>query len=187
MHADKIIQNKTANPISVLHLKYADPDYSTQVAVDGATLKRDDSRLRYQIYNFNPPMQPGEQRHLRFTVTRAPRGFENSLSVLQVVQNGTFFNNSVAPQIGYQASRELDNKNKRKKYGLKEKDLMPGCNATAQPIAWITTSATIPIGSTWIPSLPLRPGKSPSLPVRSCASGLKTAVAISNTSWITSR
>ncbi len=125
MHGDEIIQNKTASPISVLHLTYADPDYSTQVAIDGATLKRDDSRLRYQIYNFNPPLQPGEQRHLRFTVTRAPQGFENSPSVLQVVQNGTFFNNAVAPQIGYQAAHELDNKNKRKKYGLKEKDLMP--------------------------------------------------------------
>jgi hypothetical protein len=125
MHGDEIIQNETASPISLLHLTYADPDYSTQVAVDGATLKRDDARLRYQIYNFHPPLQPGEQRHLRFTVTRAPQGFENSPSVLQVVENGTFFNNIVAPQIGYQGNRELNNKNKRKKYGLKEKDLMP--------------------------------------------------------------
>jgi len=125
MQGDQIVQNKTAVPISLLHLTYADPDYSTQVAIDGATLKRDDSRLRYRIYTLNPPMQPGEQRHLRFTVKRDPRGFANSPSVLEVVQNGSFFNSMVAPQIGYQPGRELDNKNKRKKFGLKEKDLMP--------------------------------------------------------------
>ncbi len=71
-------------------------------------------------------MQPGEKRHMRFTVSREPRGFENTVGVLQVVQNGTFFNNAeVSPQIGYQPQRELDNRNKRKKFGLKEKDLMP--------------------------------------------------------------
>ncbi len=125
VRGDEVIENKTTSPIATLHLSYADPDYSTQIGIDGATLKYDDTRARYRIYNFNPALQAGEQRHMRFTVTREPRGFENSPSVLQVVQNGTFFNNSVAPQIGYQSGRELDNKNKRKKYGLKEKALMP--------------------------------------------------------------
>ena len=125
MRGDEIIENKTSKPISVVHITYAGPDFSTQIRIDGATLKRDDKQQRYQIYSFQPALQPGEQRHMRFTVTRAPRGFENSPAVLQVVQNGTFFNNTIAPQIGYQESRELDNKNKRKKYGLKEKALMP--------------------------------------------------------------
>ena len=40
-------------------------------------------------------------------------------------QNGTFFNNSVAPSIGYRSERELDDANDRRKYGLKEIDLMP--------------------------------------------------------------
>jgi ABC-2 type transport system permease protein len=134
MRADTIIQNKTDKPIAVLHLNDAGPDYRTQVQIDGATLKQRDPRLQYSIYEFDPPMQPGEQRHFRCTVTREPRGFENTVSVLQVVQNGTFFNNAeVSPQIGYQPQRELDNRNKRKKFGLKEKDLMPALerNCTA--------------------------------------------------------
>jgi hypothetical protein len=117
-----------------LYLNDAGPDFQTQVQIDGARLKQDDQRLQYRIYEFDPPMQPGEQRHFRFTVTREPRGFENTVSVLQVVQNGTFFNNAaVSPQIGYQPQRELDNRNKRKKFGLKEKDLMPALerNCTA--------------------------------------------------------
>jgi ABC-2 type transport system permease protein len=126
MHADTIIQNKTDKPIRVLHLNYAGPEYGTQVQIDGARLKQDDQRLQYRVYEFDPPMQPGEKRHFRFTITREPRGFENTVGVLQVVQNGTFFNNAdVSPQIGYQPQRELDNRNKRKKFGLKEKDLMP--------------------------------------------------------------
>jgi ABC-type transport system involved in multi-copper enzyme maturation permease subunit len=134
MRADTIIQNKTDKPIAVLHLNDAGPDYRTQVQIDGATLKQRDPRLQYSIYEFDPPMQPGEQRHFRFTVKREPRGFENTVSVLQVVQNGTFFNNAdVSPQIGYQPGRELDNRNKRKKFGLKEKDPMPALerNCTA--------------------------------------------------------
>jgi ABC-2 type transport system permease protein len=134
MRADTIIQNKTGQPISVLHLNYAGPDYKTEVQIDGARQKQDDARLQYRIYDLDPPMQPGEQRHFRFTITREPRGFENAVSVLQIVQNGTFFNNAeISPQIGYQPQRELDNRNKRKKFGLKEKDLMPALerNCTA--------------------------------------------------------
>jgi len=134
MHADSIIQNKTDKPIPVLHLNYASTDFQTEVQIDGAKLKQDDPRLQYRIYELDPPMQPGEQRHFRFTVAREPRGFENNASVLQVVQNGTFFNNAdVSPEIGYQPQRELSNKNRRKKFGLKEKDLMPALerNCTA--------------------------------------------------------
>jgi hypothetical protein len=134
MRADTIIQNKTDKPIQLLHLNYAGPDYRTEVQIDGARLNQDDQRLQYRIYEFDPPMQPGEKRRFRFTVTREPRGFENTVSVLQVVQNGTFFNNAeVSPAIGYQPQRELDNRNKRKKFGLKEKDLMPALerNCTA--------------------------------------------------------
>ncbi len=134
MHADTTIQNKADKPIAVLYMNDPGPDFQTEVQIDGARLKQDDQRLHFQTYELVPPMQPGERRNLRFTVKRDPRGFENSVSVLQVVQNGTFFNNmAVSPQIGYQPQRELDNRNKRKKFGLKEKDLMPALerNCTA--------------------------------------------------------
>lgn len=126
MRADTIIENKTNQPISVLHVTYAGPDFQTEINIDGAKLRQDDRRLRYGIYDLNPPMQPGERRHFRFTVRREPSVFENTVGLLQIVHNGTFFNNAeVSPQIGYQAARELTNKNRRRKFGLKEKDLMP--------------------------------------------------------------
>ncbi len=124
MRGDQVIQNETGQPLSRLDLTL-DPDFKTEVSVDGAQLDKDDKRLRYRIYRLNPPMQPGEKRHMRFTVKKETRGFENSVTALQIVQNGTFFNNTIAPQIGYQPGTELEDKNTRKKYGLKEKERMP--------------------------------------------------------------
>src|SRR5258708_23272104 len=77
------------------------------------------------MYKHAQPRAPGESRMMKFKVKNNVRGFENDVSHLQIVQNGTFFNNFIAPQIGYQAAGELSEKNDRKKHGLKEKDLMP--------------------------------------------------------------
>ena len=62
---------------------------------------------------------------MHFTVKSKNRGFENDLSTVELVQNGTFFNNTIGPTIGYQSGRQLTDPNDRKKYGLKEIDLMP--------------------------------------------------------------
>jgi hypothetical protein len=42
-----------------------------------------------------------------------------------VVQNGSFLNSGVVPQIGYQEGGELTDPNDRRRFKLKEKDLMP--------------------------------------------------------------
>ena len=124
LRADEVIQNETSQPIPQLHLN-TDDTLGTQMSIDGAKLTRDDKRLHYQIYDLNPPIQPGERRHMQITVAKKTRGFENSVTGLEVVQNGTFFSDRVVAQIGYQAGRELENRNRRKKFGLKEKDPMP--------------------------------------------------------------
>jgi len=124
MHGDEVVKNETSAPIGELHLTVAD-DVETDVSMSGAMAKIDDRRLRYRIYSLSPPLAPGESRHLQFTVKTDTRGFENELTNPEITQNGTFFNNTAAPLIGYQTSRELDDKNERKKRGLAQKDLMP--------------------------------------------------------------
>jgi len=124
MRAEQAIQNPTAQPLEEIHFTI-DPNYLTDIDVPGATLSKDDQQLYYRIYKFDPPMQANESRIMHFTVKSKNRGFENNLSTVELVQDGTFFNNTVGPLIGYTSQRQLTDPNDRKKYGLKEIDLMP--------------------------------------------------------------
>ena len=62
---------------------------------------------------------------MSYTVKYEPVGFENSVSNTGVVQNGTFFNNTIVPQIGYQTGQELSSKKDRKKHDLGPPKVMP--------------------------------------------------------------
>ena len=124
MRGEGVIDNPYPQPLHEIHFS-VHRDYSTEIEIPGAILAKDDQRLDYRIYRFTAPLQPGEHRTIRFTVRSRTRGFENSVSDTELVENGTFFNNSVAPIIGYVRDRELDDANDRRKYGLKEIDLMP--------------------------------------------------------------
>jgi ABC-type transport system involved in multi-copper enzyme maturation permease subunit len=132
MRGEAVIENPYQQPIHEIHFSL-DGHYRTQIDIPGAVLAKDDDRLYYRVYRFTAPLEPGEKRTMRFTVESRTRGFENSPSNLELVQNGTFFNNSVGPIIGYRRDRELDDANKRRKYGLNELDLMPALerNCTA--------------------------------------------------------
>ncbi len=124
MHGDQVIQNKTAQPISDVHFVVS-PEDDTDIELAGSTITLNDEVLCYRIYKLAQPLAPGESRSMQFTVRSHVHGIENSASHLDLVQNGTFFNNTIAPQIGYQSAGELTDKNDRRKQGLKEKDLMP--------------------------------------------------------------
>jgi ABC-2 type transport system permease protein len=124
MRGEQVIQNPFAQPIHEIHFT-VDPNYTTEIDIPGASLSKDDEKLYYRIYKFDSPLQPNETRTMHFTVKSKNRGFENDVSTVELVQNGTFFNNSIGPVIGYDSQRQLTDPNDRKKYGLKEIDLMP--------------------------------------------------------------
>ena len=128
------IKNEAGAPMREIHFSIADSqDYATTIELPGAQLAKDDRRLAYRIYRLTTPMAPGETRTLRYTVQNVRRGFQNSITNVRVVSNGTFFDTDVVPQIGYQQGRELTDPNKRRGYGLKAAELMPGLerNCTA--------------------------------------------------------
>jgi len=132
MRGDETIRNTTDHPLYQIHFT-VDPDNETELRLPGSTITKDDKRLSYRIFRLTPPLKPAESRQLRFTVMGGQKGFSNDVTLKQFVQNGTFFDNGIAPQIGYQSSGELTDKNDRRKQGLKEKDLMPALerNCTA--------------------------------------------------------
>ena len=124
MHGEEVIYNPYQKPLDEIQFSL-DRKYDISISIPGAELKKDDKRLAYRIYRFTSPMQPGESRTMHFDVASTNRGFENELSNVEIMPNGTFFNNTVAPVIGYDSDRELQDAVLRRKYGLKEVDLMP--------------------------------------------------------------
>jgi ABC-type transport system involved in multi-copper enzyme maturation permease subunit len=124
MRGSEQIKNETPAPIDALHLTL-DRNFTTSADMPGMQLAQDDKRLGYRIYKLSTPLAPGEVRNLNFDVESHPRGFENTLTITGVMQNGSFFNSSSVPQIGYQENNELTDPNDRRRFKLKEKDLMP--------------------------------------------------------------
>ena len=123
MRVEEVLYNPYPQPLTEIHYSL-DRNYDTDIQIPGAVLAKDDTRLSYRIYRFTTPLQPGESRTAVFTVKSKNRGFEDSVSNVEITQNGTFFNNSVAPTIGYDTSIELTDPNDRRKYGLGEQELM---------------------------------------------------------------
>jgi len=124
MRGQEQIKNETPNPIDTLYLTL-DHNFKSSIQLPGAQLTNDDQRLNFQIYKIAPALAPGEVRTMNFDVESHPRGFENQLTMTGVVENGSFLNSSIVPQIGYQDGNELTDPNDRKRFKLKEKDLMP--------------------------------------------------------------
>lgn len=124
MRGTQRLENRTSQPISRLYLNLT-RTWETKIEIEGCKLTEDHPDLLFQIYTFNPPLQPGESKQMKFTVQTRSRGFENEVSIPQIAQNGTFINNQIAPQIGYQPERELTNRNDRKRLGLGEPNPIP--------------------------------------------------------------
>jgi ABC-type transport system involved in multi-copper enzyme maturation permease subunit len=124
MRVEEQIKNITAQPIDAVHFTY-DRNFSSTIELPGATLAQDDAERGYRIYKLSTPLAPGETRTVKLDVETHPRGFENQTTDTGVYQNGSFLNSGIVPQIGYQPNGELEDPNDRKRFGLKEKELMP--------------------------------------------------------------
>jgi ABC-type transport system involved in multi-copper enzyme maturation permease subunit len=124
MRGTQRLENRTTQPIRQLYLNLAE-SWETTVEIEGCKLTEEHPELLFQIYTFDPPLNPGDSRQMKFVVRARSRGFENEVSIPQVAQNGTFFDNQIAPQIGYEAGRELTNRNDRRRQGLSEPRPVP--------------------------------------------------------------
>ncbi len=111
--------NRSGTPISDLHLTMSQDIRNYTVSIPGTSVKMADRDRNYTIYHLAHPLAPGATLPLRFTVSVENRGFVNDRSNTNLVANGTFINNfGYFPHIGYQSGNELQDRNKRRKYGL---------------------------------------------------------------------
>lgn len=123
--ANCMVRNAGNKPIDSVHFSMVE-GYETTIELPGAENVLNDGKHLYRIYQLSKPLAPGDSMQMKITSHYAARGFENEVSVKQIIANGTFFNNAdVLPQIGYQSSNEISDKNRRKKCKLPERERMP--------------------------------------------------------------
>ena len=93
-----------------------------------ATLALNDTTYGFRIYRLARPLAPGDSLALALDLFYQERGFPNAGSNTDIVQNGTFVNNSYLPGLGYREEAEISGDQDRKNYGLKPKPRMASVN-----------------------------------------------------------
>ena len=157
------IQNRTGTPLSVIHVRLPRDLVVNSLTIQGAHLQSAFAGYNYRIYAFDRPMQPGETRTLSFATTLAQHGFRNDGDIRSVVDNGTFINDQrVVPRIGMDRSLLLQDRSKRRKYGLPPELRMPKLgtpgadqlNYLRHDADWVTADITVTTDANQIPIAP---------------------------------
>jgi ABC-2 type transport system permease protein len=114
-----VLENRTGQALKEIHVRF-DRDLSVKgLSIEGARPKKTFEKFNYRIFAFDTPMAPGERRKMSFITLRAQRGFPNRDQESRVVDNGTFVNNlEIAPILGMSRDGLLQDRAKRRKYGL---------------------------------------------------------------------
>jgi ABC-type transport system involved in multi-copper enzyme maturation permease subunit len=119
IHGRYTLTNKHDQPISDLHVNFTDDFTVKSLDFPAHDTVSADKALGYTIYRLKTPLAPGASMNFDFDLEYAPKGFTNGPEGTFLAGNGTFFNNSVMPQFGYQTDAQITDRNDRRKYGLK--------------------------------------------------------------------
>ncbi|MDQ6648447.1 MAG: hypothetical protein M3Y93_14685, partial [Pseudomonadota bacterium] len=118
--------NKHSAPISELYVNFADEFAVKSLTFAPHDTVSQDKNLGFTIYQLKTPLAPGASMRFDFDLQYVPKGFTNSPEGTFLAHNGSFINNQVMPQFGYQSQLQITDRNDRRKYGLGEDvPLMP--------------------------------------------------------------
>lgn len=159
-----VLTNLAGTPIREVHVRMPGRDLELLgLAFPGASLRSEDKEFGYRIYALDTPMQPGETRALSFETRRWQHGFRNGSNDTRLVRNGTFLNNlEITPFIGMDRNLSLQDRAKRRKYGLPAEQRPPkledpsGTRRAYFGGGWATADITV---STVADQTPIAPGK----------------------------
>ncbi|WP_395405639.1 ABC transporter permease [Pseudoduganella sp. UC29_106] len=113
------LENKTAAPISTVYVQQnAEADFAPLRFSRTAHRVLNDKELGFYSYRLDKPLAPGERLAMEFNVAYAPHGILGLGKDTPVLGNGTFFQSTMLPHIGYQRHAELTDPRDRKKHGL---------------------------------------------------------------------
>jgi hypothetical protein len=110
-----------------------------------------DAALGMHAYALATPLAPGATLPLEFELVYEPKGIFGLGQDTPVVANGTFFNNSVLPHIGYQRDYELADPRDRRRHGLQPQARHPARddpkgladNMMSSDADWVTFDAVV--------------------------------------------
>jgi ABC-2 type transport system permease protein len=112
------LRNKSSQPISEVHI--TDQMQSVSNVQFNRAFHRVSSSPRdlYSIYALNQPLAPGETMQMTFSVGYQSHGFRDGNEKPELAYNGTFFDSSYFPAIGYVRDMELDDPRRRREEHL---------------------------------------------------------------------
>jgi len=116
-----ILKNTNSEDIKSIHIQKLIEENVTidSIAFEGgAMLDNQYKKFDYYIFNLNTALKPGDSVKMYFKQSFTTKGFELGNSNVNINNNGTFFNNSDLPTIGYNRKYELNDTSDREDYNL---------------------------------------------------------------------
>src|SRR5579872_4623713 len=112
------LQNKTSQPITQIHLTDGNESVSNVKFDRPFHLVSSSPRHMYAIYALDQPLAPEEKIEMTFNVGYWSHGFRDGNEKPELAYNGTFFDASYFPSIGYVQGTELDDPRRRREEHL---------------------------------------------------------------------
>jgi ABC-type transport system involved in multi-copper enzyme maturation permease subunit len=119
------LQNKTANPITQIHITNQRQSVSNVRFDRPFHVVSSSPRALYTIYQLDQPLAPGEKLELTFNIGYSSRGFKDGNERPEFAYSGTFFDSSYFPSIGYDGNIEITDPRRRREEHLPEQELLP--------------------------------------------------------------
>lgn len=117
--------NRTGAPIKEIHVS-SRAEVVTKVSFDRpSTLKSEDKVLGYSIYELAQPIEPQEIITMSLAIAVESKGFRNASERNEFAYNGTFFDSSFFPGLGYNFGGEIRDEQRRREFKLPPLEDMP--------------------------------------------------------------
>lgn len=116
-----ILKNTNTVDITSIHIQKLIEENVTLDSISfegGFTINHQYEKFDYSIFNLTKILKPGDSVKMYFKQRFTTKGFELGNSNVNINNNGTFFNNSDLPTIGYNRKYELRNADEREENKL---------------------------------------------------------------------
>ena len=158
-----VIENRTDAPLARMLVVWP-RDVRVEAFDPGAArVEQAWPEFKSELWALENPLQPGENRTIRFKTVYGRPGFSNDTGQLRVIGNGTFIDNfDLSPVLGVSQSFWLTDRAKRRKYGLDpeqrpaklEDDSANGKHYLRPDSEWVTSDITVHTDDDQIPIAP---------------------------------